>query len=416
MNPTTHTDPGTDSSQGARPHVIVVGGGAAGLLAAIGAARQGAAVTILEGSRRVGQKILATGNGRCNLSNRAVSPQAFNRPDFVQPLLDGYGCGAVLELFAEMGLETYSDEEGRVYPTSNAANSVLNVLRLEATRLGIVERCEAKVVSLGFRESAPQVTAFLSTRERVEGNAVVVATGGGTDLLETVGHSLQPFAPVLCPIRTDTDPIRGLSGLRVRCSASIQVPTESGRAEASTRNLATETGELLFRDYGVSGVMVFDLSRYLEPGCVLSVNFLPDYSRAELEDYLAERASRLGWRTAETFLEGLLHPRLAQVIVRELGVSREAMAGDLPIGSLADLLHAFTLRVDGPGDPEQAQVIRGGATVTEFRPDTLQSLHQPALFAAGEALDIDGRCGGYNLHWAWASGYRAGQAAVEYLR
>lgn len=391
----------------ARANVVVVGGGAAGLMAAIAAARTGASVAILESDRRVGQKILATGNGRCNLSNTHVEPESFNHPEFVAPLLHEYDCAAVVSMFAQMGLSTYVDDEGRVYPVTNAANSVLNVLRLEAEHLGVSERCESKVVALGFREAAPRVMVALSDGKRIEADAVVVATGGGSELLANIGHAVEPFVPVLCPIATDTAPIRGLSGLRVRCAASVVVPVG-----ASEELRATERGELLFRDYGVSGVMVFDLSRHIEPGCVLSIDFVPERSKDELRADLVARVESLGWRTAETFLEGLLHPRLAQVITRELGVARDVAAGEIPLETLVGLLKDFRLSVEGPGDPKQAQVTRGGATVEGFDPVTLRSLQYPLLFGAGEALDIDGRCGGFNLHWAWASGYRAGESAV----
>lgn len=388
-------------------HVAVVGGGAAGLVAGIAAARAGARVTILEGDRRAGQKILATGNGRCNLSNTTVSPGDYNHPDFVAPLLGTYDAEAIAAMFADIGLATFADDEGRVYPITNAANSVLNVLRLEAAHLGIEERCESKVVSLGFRDVAPRVVVVMSSGTRVEADAVVIATGGGSELLANIGHPMEPFEPVLCPIVTDIGPIRGLSGLRVRCAASVVAPSQGGE-----EYLATERGELLFRDYGVSGVMAFDLSRYIEPDCKISIDFMPDRTLAELRAELQARVERLGWRTAETFLEGLLHPRLAQVVVRELGVARDLPGARMPLEALAVLLKDYRLDVEGSGEPKQAQVTRGGAVVTEFDPETLESRLFPGVFAAGEVLDIDGRCGGYNLHWAWASGYRAGESAA----
>jgi hypothetical protein len=177
--------------------------------------------------------------------------------------------------------------------------------------------------------------------------------------------------------------------------------------------IATERGELLFRDYGVSGIMVFDLSRFLEPGSVLSIDLVPDLDRAELQAMLTSRCALLGWRSAETFFDGMLQSRVAQAVMRAAGIDRTMQAADLPCERLASLLKDFRLKVTGRGDAQQAQVTRGGASVEEFDSTTLESRRIGGLFAAGEVLDIDGRCGGFNLHWAWASGIRAGQGAAR---
>ena len=382
--------------------VAVVGGGAAGLTAAITAARLGAEVTLLEAGSRVGQKILASGNGRCNLTNTAVAPDAYNAPEFVAPVLAGCGCNDVLRFFGELGLLTYADEEGRVYPVTNAANSVLDVLRLEYAHLGVAERFGFEVSRIERGDDGLIVRS--REGEAVATDAAIVASGGGTSVLEALGHAGEPLWPALVPLTTDTRAIRGLSGVRVRCAASV---LDDGGA---TR--ATERGELLFRDYGVSGIMVLDLSRVALPGHTLSLDFFPDIEHAEMERLLATRAGSLGWRSAGTFFAGMLHTRVGQAVLRVAEIPADTPAASLDTAALARLVKDFRLPVTGTGDPAQAQVMRGGARLDGFDPATMASLLAPGVFAAGEVLDVDGRCGGFNLHWAWASGIVAGRNAA----
>lgn len=389
----------------AEPKVAIIGGGAAGLCAAVAAARQGAAVALFESGPRVGRKILASGNGRCNLSNLAVSPSAYNHPGFVEPVLAAHPCEEVRSFFGDIGLLTYADEEGRVYPTTNVAASVLEVLRLECAHLGVETHTGFEVVGLSTGSGSDGFEVSSQGGGTLQADAVVVATGGGTSLLADAGHTLVPYAPVLGPLKTELSLIRGLSGVRVRCAASLL--DDTGTA------VATERGELLFRDYGVSGIMVFDLSRFLEAGSVLSIDFFPDASLPELEAMLAERSATLAWRTAETFFDGMLHSRVAQAVVRAAGLGPTTPVPELPRDRLAALLKDFRLDVIGSGDATQAQVTRGGAAVAEFDPATMESRLTGGLFAAGEVLDIDGRCGGFNLHWAWASGIVAGERAAQ---
>lgn len=382
--------------------VAVVGGGAAGLTAAITAARLGAEVTLLEAGSRVGQKILASGNGRCNLTNTAVAPDAYNAPEFVAPVLAGCGCSDVLAFFGELGLLTYADDEGRVYPVTNAANSVLDVLRLEYAHLGVTERFGFEVARIERGDNSLVVRS--REGEAVVADAVIVASGGGRSVLEGLGHASEPLWPALVPLTTDTRAIRGLSGVRVRCAASVLDEDEATHA--------TEKGELLFRDYGVSGIMVLDLSRVALPGHTLSLDFFPDIEHAEIVQLLAGRAVSLGWRTAGTFFTGMLHTRVGQAVLRAAEIPTDTPAASLDTAALATLLKDFRLPVTGTGDPTQAQVMRGGVRLDGFDPATMASLLAPGVFAAGEVLDVDGRCGGFNLHWAWASGIVAGRNAA----
>ncbi len=388
------------------PRVAIIGGGAAGLSAAIAAARGGAAVTILEAGARVGRKVLASGNGRCNLSHASVSPEAYNHPDFVTPTLSRYPYEGVRDFFEGLGLFTQPDNEGRIYPISNHASSVLDVMRLELAHLGVEERCDVEVTSITSAADGFEVTS--RDGERLQSDAIVVTTGGGSTLLGAFGHESVPCVPVLGPLKTELDPIRGLSGIRVKCAATL--------LDARGEPVATERGELLFRDYGVSGIMIFDLSRLYEPGATLSIDFFPDIDAAEFRTLIAERCSTLSWRTAETFFDGMLQSRVAAAVMRAAQIDPATPVAELPCDRLGALLKDFRIAVTGRGDAKQAQVTRGGAAVTDFDPETMESQRNHGLFAAGEVLDIDGRCGGYNLHWAWASGIVAGQSAARVAR
>ena len=379
------------SENSSRRVVAVVGGGAGGLCAAVAAARAGSRVVILEKANRVGKKLLKTGNGRCNLSNANLAAARYNRPDFVAPLLRDMDAPALLAFFGGLGLWTVTDGEGRVYPLSDTAASVLDVLRLECARLGAEERCSAEVAAILPREDGSFVLR-LREGEELTADRVIVSAGGGTALLRPLGHPYVPFSPVLCPLKTDAEPIRGLTGLRVRCRATL---FRDGSP------VCREAGEILFRDFGISGILALDLSRFALPGDELSLDLLPDTKEPELIARLEEQRT-LRAEDRELFT-GIFHRRLGEAILRRAGSAKPA--------ALARTVKDYRLTVAGPGDVQNAQVTRGGADVRYFDPATLESTLYPGLYAVGEALDVDGGCGGYNLHWAFASGLAAGRSA-----
>ena len=372
--------------------VAVIGGGAGGLCAAIAARRAGADVVIFEQANRVGKKLLKTGNGRCNLSNTHVSPEHYNRPDFVEPTLREYFCEELLDFFGSLGLWTVTDEEGRVYPRSDTAASVLDVLRLGCEEMAVGERCSTEIASIEPQGHGFNLTA--RTGERLFADRVIVATGGGTSLLRPLGHKMVPFSPILCPLKTDTESIRGLTGLRCACRAELL---------RRGKSVYAEDGEILFRDFGVSGILALDLSRYALPGDTISLDLLPELSPDALTKKLsAQKALR---RSDADLFTGIFHRRLGEAIARRAKSDDPA--------ELARIIKDYRLSVLGPGDTQHAQVTRGGADTAEFDPETLESRRVPGLYAVGEALDIDGACGGYNLHWAFASGLRAGRSAAR---
>ena len=370
--------------------VAIVGGGAAGLAAGLAAAHAGAKVKVFEAGLRVGSKILATGNGRCNLTNMHLDASGYNAPDFVAPVLAEYGPQRIRDWFSELGLVTVEEREGRVYPLSNTAASVLDTLRYACQRAGV------RVIR------GSKVTAASD----VKADSVVIATGGG--------HTMVPTQPVLCALKTDIEPIRGLSG--IRSSVEVSVLAKGWPDDVRVR----ERGEVLFRDYGVSGVVIFNMSRYAEPGDVLNLDLMPDMDAASLLGFLQERLATMAGASVEgaapsyeEFLSGMFHSRVNAALLRNAKCKPMSSVRADALPALAEAIKELRLRVAGPGDVKHAQLTRGGAALDEFDPATLASTVAPGVYAAGEKLDVDGRCGGYNLPWAWASGLVAGTSAAK---
>lgn len=394
--------------------VVVIGGGAAGLVAAISAARNGAEVLVLEAAKRVGQKILKTGNGRCNLSNADVRPVDYNDPAFVSDILATHDASSVLEFFASIGLLTVEEEEGRIYPLSNAASSVLDVLRDACGRLGIEIACEREVVDIRLSENSYELKC--KDGASVIAERVVVTTGGATKLLECLGHAIAPFQPVLCPIKTESQCLKGLSGVRAHARVRAFHANEQ-------ESYFDQIGEVLFRDNGISGIVSFDLSRYVASGDTISLDFLPGRPVQDYIDWLNGRYALLcicdskPSEASVTYAElmcGSFHPRVNNVILQQAGLKPSLSAEAEKLSGIARTAKDFRLKALGIGDAKRAQVTRGGAVVDEFDSFTLESRLAPGVFAAGETLNVDGRCGGFNLHWAWASGMAAGAAASRF--
>ena len=386
--------------------LIVVGGGAAGMAGAIAAADCGDRVLLLERMDRVGKKLLATGNGRCNLMNRGA-PRYRDNPLAAQ-MLKRYGAAQQEAFWHSLGLMLYTDREDRVYPASLQASTVLDVLRGAMEERHICVRTDSAVTGL---KRTPQGFAVMCAKgECYQGARVLITTGGlaqpklgsdgsGFPLLESVGHAVTELRPGLTQVMTDTEPIRGLEGIRVRGIV---------RAYAHDRLLGEEQGEILFASYGLSGICVMQLSAACD-GKDRSVSLDLSYGLGLSPEALREEISRRGALPAERLLCGMFVPRLQQALFRKAGIP---MGGKPLSASERDRLWRticdFRLPVRGLRGFESAQVTRGGAETGLFDPHTLESRKVPGLYAAGEVLDVDGDCGGYNLMFAFGSGLMAG--------
>lgn len=395
--------------------VAVIGGGAAGLTAAITAAEAGHTVTVLERQGRVGRKLMATGNGRCNLSNLNWAPENYHGEDpaFALPALAAFPPAAALDFFRSLGLLTVAEPSGRVYPRSDQAGSVVDVLRLTAAR-GAELRTGAEVLSL---RRAGDGFALALAGETVTADRVIVCCGGlageklggtksGYTLLSSLGHRRTSLHPALVQLRTDPTYVRALKGVRAEARVVLE---EAGTA------IARSVGEVQFTDYGVSGPAVFEVSRAASTAAgevTARLDLLPGLPRGELEDLLARRVEDLPGLPLENLLTGMLHNRLGQTVLRYAGCGLSGTVNGLTgadLGRIAAAVKDFTLPVTGTLGFDAAQVTAGGMDTAEFDPNTLRSRLVPGLYAAGEVLDVDGDCGGYNLQWAWASGRLAGR-------
>ena len=395
-------------------NVCVIGGGAAGMLAALTAAENGHRVLLLERQSRVGRKLLATGNGRCNLSNYHVSPAHYHGgAGFCDFALSQFDVGETLQYFASLGLLTVSEASGRIYPMSNMAGSVLDVLRYALERPEIDLQTGQTVTAVrkmpeGF--SVKTETDTFSARRLIlaAGGAAGSKVGGGMDgyrLAKSLGHRRTALYPSLVQLKTDPTYPRALKGVKAQCGISIC---------RGSQVLARNNGEVLFTEYGVSGPAIFDLSRSVSAGgsdltCLL--NFFPDWEEAEVLHWLCQRQAAMAAHEASTLLTGSCHTRLGQMICKSAGFTNQKAAGLTrdDLRRIARQATHFALPITGTCGFDQAQVTAGGLDTSEFDPRTLQSRLVPGLYACGELLDIDGDCGGYNLQWAWSSGRLAGK-------
>ena len=376
--------------------VVVAGGGASGLVAAIAAAEAGARTCVLEQDLECGRKILATGNGRCNFANEDLDPARYRNGAFVAKVAGARWLEEVLGFFAASGL-AWTSEEGRLYPLSRQAASVRNVLLARARRAGVTLAPARKATSVapaagGWKVSfSPAAPGEKGTPQAgvITARAVVMAAGSGSELARGLDLSTVAEGPVLCALACEPEN----NGLELAL-------VDGRRAHAHARllrggsELWAEDGEVLFRPWGLSGICVFDLSRRAEAGDVVALDLTCGMTDAELETAAATGTA-----------DGVLDPQVAAA----LGV-----AGGNPASALATLRQARDLRflVTGRAETERAQVTRGGLGVTGFFPETLECATLPGLFACGEALDVDADCGGFNLAWAWRSGQVAGASAA----
>ena len=392
----------------------ILGGGASGMAAALAAAENPEnQVILMERQSRVGKKLSATGNGRCNLTNLHVSPAHYHgqQPEFAQYALSVFDAQAALEWFSGLGLLTVAEDSGKVYPYSDQANSVVDVLRFALEQENIT-------VKLGFDaekvRKTPTGFRVESREEGIDCDRLVIACGGlaGTKLggtmsgykfLRSLGHHCTKLRPTLVQIKTAWSGVTGLKGVRCNCHAAIY---------CGEHLHSQSTGELQFTEYGISGPVIFEISRDVcqEKGeWVARLDFLPDMSgEALMAELLRRKSTRL---PASELLTGILHNRLGRVLSQAAGICAGQMVSQLPEEALEQVVQAvkdFEIRLTEPLGMDSAQVTAGGILTEEFDEKTMDSRRIPGLYACGEVLDIDGDCGGYNLQWAWSSGRLAG--------
>ena len=373
------------------------------MAAAIAAAKEGADVKILEKNPRIGKKILSTGNGRCNYSNIHADKSAYTQ-EFCSYVVEKITPKYIEIFFKELGMLS-AVEDGRMYPKSMQASAVLNILRTEIKRLGVdvITEFDAEKIS----KTKDGFCVFSKDGRKVFADAVIMSTGGcaapktgsdgtGYKILKQLGHSITMLKPALCRVKTD----KGIQGVRQY-------------GEVYLDNGIRRAGEIQFAKDALSGIPVFGLARYVNRGDSIYIDLMPEMTENEVYEYLKDRKCDV----LENYLVGILNKSLGQLLMKECGfepLSRSASSlNDCDVRKIAKTLKMWKFIAGKPESWDNAQVTSGGVDVTEVDEKTMQSKLIPGLYITGELLDVDADCGGYNLHWAWASGLTAGSEAAR---
>lgn len=400
--------------------VIIIGAGASGLMAAAAAASKGARVALLEHKDDIGKKILATGNGRCNFTNTDMSVNKFHGSKaLIKNGLSQFNYADTIRFFKELGIPAY-DNAGYIYPNSRQAASVVAAFRMELMRLHVDVKTGINTTDI---KPADDRTGYCIQTDRgsFKSKRLIIACGLtaspklGSDgslfrQIEALGHHIQKPLPALCGFSCDGLNFKKITG--VRCDATVASVIDGQMTEQNT-------GELQLADYGISGIPVFQISslmsRALDKGQKVEViiDFLPAFSDDELNGYIKDRIiTTTDNRSLNEMLNGLLNNKLLLELIHKSGVSPDKkgrLLTDDDCKSLTRSIKHTAVSVKKPRGLEFAQVCAGGIYTKEIDVRTLESKIHPGLYFCGELLDVDGICGGYNLQWAWTSGYIAGE-------
>lgn len=399
--------------------IIVVGGGASGMVTAILCARKGHSVLVLEHKKQLGKKILATGNGKCNYTNLHMEPECF-RSDvegFVTPFLNRFGAKEAIAFFEELGI-TPKVKNGYVYPYAEQASAMVEVLRMELERLKVQVVYE-QVVAVEKEKAG----YLVRTQQQVYyGKNVVLATGGkasakhgsdgsGLRIAKKMGHQISTPVPALIGLHCMESFYPELAGIRMQAKIWLYI-------DGATKEIASEQGELQLTKYGISGIPVFQVSRYAAKALALGqkvearIDFMPEFSKEELTGLLLYRFGRKGRKACEA-LVGLLPDKMIPVILQQSGIKKNMdveRVNEMQLKQLVQQLKWKKTEIVATNGFEQAQVTAGGVVVTEVSQETLESALHQGLYFVGEILDVDGICGGYNLQWCWTSAYAVSEA------
>lgn len=397
----------------------IIGGGASGMVAALSAAENpNVQVILMERQGRVGRKLMATGNGRCNLTNIHANGHSYHglQPSFSYEALDAFGPDKTISWFQDMGLYTVTEETGRVYPYSDQANSVVDILRLNLVKSNITVQTDFEVNKIRVLDTGFSV---FSSDECLFCDKLIIACGGlagtklggtmsGYKLLGKLGHKSSRLRPALVQLKSNWKMLSGLKGVRTQCHASI---FHDGTLFSQSK------GELQFTDFGLSGPVIFEISRdvcSVAGDWYCKLDFLPDLTHKEISALIEQRM--LKNLAVQDLFTGILHNRLGRILTQCAGVNLNMPCSELTqedIFALVCAVKEFEVTLTEPMGMDHAQVTAGGVLTEQFDSKTMESRLIPGLYACGEVLDIDGDCGGFNLQWAWSSGRLAGLSAGE---
>ena len=402
--------------------VIVVGGGASGLVTAIVARRRGKKVTILEKNSRVGKKLLATGNGKCNITNQRPTQERFysENPKFIATLLEGYGYQRVKEFFRSIGLEFIEAKEGKVFPMSLQASAVVNLLEAECEQLGVEIICEADVNKL-WQESGTFYVNY--NGHLLKSKKLVLATGhcsapqlggvmDGVDFSRSFSHHTIRSFPTLVQLTSPQSErkLKAMAGVKVQ--SRVRLESKSGVIE--------KQGDVLFTTYGISGLAILDISRFVmmelltKKNVMLTIDLMPKVSQEQLMALMKKSLVKKSSKPIEIWMQGFVNKKLILPILEPLKLQSETVGSILSnlekLELIVSKIKNFPFEVNGSRGYRGAEVATGGVDTREVDAKTMESKKVKGLYLTGELLDVDGDRGGFNLHFAWVCGLRAGDA------
>lgn len=404
--------------------LLIIGGGASGILAAIAAKDMGADAAIVEGNDRIGRKIVTTGNGRCNITNKNIDIRRYHgeNPDFSSKSLLSFGYKDTVSFFDNLGLPIISLEEGKMFPMSLQASSVIDILRFAIEERNIPVYLSSKVKHISKIKNNFSVVCSNGNEYRCR--KLILAAGGksapgtgsdgsGFSLARSLGHRIVEPVPALVQLKLQYDHLKALSGVKFNGTAKISV---------NNKIMQEEWGEILFTDYGISGPPILQLSRLAsyhlnkKDSVTISVDMMADMDYNEMESYFENHFALLGHRSVYDSMIGIINKKIIPVVLKDSGITDiHVPCSDLPWKeklTLYSLLKNWTFTVSGTNSFTNSQVTAGGVATDEVDENTLESKLIPGLYFSGEILDIDGDCGGFNLQWAWSSGYAAARNAA----
>ena len=404
-----------------KTEIAVIGGGASGMIAAITARKSGKEVVVLERKDRILKKVLITGNGRCNITNvnADISNYFGKNISSVKNILNSFNPQDTMDFFNGLGIVCNEENRGKVYPLSGQASSVVDALRFEAERLGIKIETEfyvRKIEKDGFK-----FRIYSEDRKKIEAGRVILAAGGqsypelgsngsGFELAKELGHSVTKLSPSIVQLKTEKYQVKGLQGIKTDVAVT---------AYGDNKKICTYDGELLFTDYGISGNVVFNISFVmpLYKNVEFEIDFMEKFDYNELYEMLRERKRILSHLTMENYFNGMINKKLGQFLSKVSGIEKLSKPvkdlNDSDIRKLCTVLKKYRVKILETTGFKNAQVTAGGVSLDEVNAETLESKIVKGLYFSGEVLDVYGECGGFNLQWAWASGYIAGENSAK---
>ncbi|MCY6372122.1 NAD(P)/FAD-dependent oxidoreductase [Clostridium ganghwense] len=396
--------------------LIIVGAGASGIVAAITAKNLGIDVALIESNNRIGKKILTTGNGRCNIANKCTNLDRYNseNPDFFGETLNSFTINNTIEFFKELGLPLITLEEGKMYPMSLQASSVLDILRAALDEKQIPIYSDTKVIDIVSYKKGFKISTNI--QEEYQCKKLLLCCGGksapktgsdgsGFTLAKKLGHSIIDTLPALVQLKLGYKKLKALSGVKFDGIAKILI---------DNKLIRQESGEILFTDYGISGPPILQLSRIASYAVsknketFLKIDMMPNLSSEKLEDFLENHWGVFGYRSVHDSFIGIINKKIIPVLLKESGLDNiHKPCWELSWDekkNIYNLLKEWKFEITGTNGFNNSQVTAGGVNTKEVDTYTLKSRIVPNLYFAGEILDVDGDCGGFNLQWAWASG------------